>query len=144
MWYNPLLTAILRSPLHPLLSGNMLVITYTGRKSGTMYRAPVNYMRDGHRLLTTSYRKRTWWRNLRGGAPVSLRLQGRDVQASGQALEDETAVAEALLVYLKPQPKMAKHFKVGLDADGQPNCNDAARAAQERVVIQFQLNEGEL
>jgi deazaflavin-dependent oxidoreductase (nitroreductase family) len=139
MWYNPLLITILRSPLHSLLSGNMLVITYTGRKSGQVYRTPVNYVRDGDRLLTSSYRSRTWWRNLRGGAPVSLRVQGREVQANGQALEENAAVAEALGAYLKYQPGLAKYFKVELAADGQPDRNDVTRAAQERVMIQFQL-----
>jgi hypothetical protein len=140
MWYNPLFTLILRSPLHSLLSGNMLVITYTGRKSGKVYRTPVNYVRDGNRRLTTSYRSRTWWRNFRGGAPVSLCLQGREVPASGQAFEDEAAVAEALLAYLKLQPGLAKYFKIGLDAGGQPDRNDVARVARERVMIQFQLS----
>jgi hypothetical protein len=140
MWYNPLLIAILRSPLHPLLSGNMLVITYTGRKSGRVYRTPVNYVRDGERWLTSSYRSRTWWRNLRGGVPVSLRVQGREVQATGLAIEDETLVAENLYAYLKPQPGLAKYFKIGLDANGQPDRDDVTRAAHERVMIQFHLS----
>jgi deazaflavin-dependent oxidoreductase (nitroreductase family) len=142
MWYNPLLIMVLHLPLHPLLSGNMLVITYTGRKSGQVYRTPVNYVRDGQRLLTSSYRSRTWWRNLRGGAPVALHVQGREVKTTGQALEDEAVVAEALLAYLKPQPGLAKYFEIGLDANGQPDRDDVARAAQERVMIQFQLNQG--
>jgi deazaflavin-dependent oxidoreductase (nitroreductase family) len=139
MWYNPLLTIVLRSPLHPLLSDNMLVITYTGRKSGKVYHTPVNYMRDGDRLLTSSYRSRTWWRNLRGVAPVSLRLQGREIQASGEALEDEAAVAEALSAYLSRVPGWAKYFKVRLDANGQLDRNDLTHAAKERVMIQFRL-----
>ncbi len=139
MWYNPLLTLILRSPLHPLLSGNTLALTYTGRKSGKAYTTPVNYVRDGDRLLATSYRTRTWWRNLRGGVPVLLRLQGHEVKATGQALEDEAAVAEALSAYLSKVPGWAKTFKVGLDASGQLDRTDLACAAKERVMIQFQL-----
>jgi deazaflavin-dependent oxidoreductase (nitroreductase family) len=139
MWYNPLLTMILRSPLHSLLSGNTLALTYTGRKSGRTYTTPVNYVRDGDRLWATSTRTRTWWRNLRGGVPVSLRLQGHEVQATGSVMEDEAAVAEALSAYLSKVPGWAKYFKVGLDASGQLDRNDLARAAKERVMIQFRL-----
>jgi deazaflavin-dependent oxidoreductase (nitroreductase family) len=139
MWYNPFLTTILRSPLHSLLSGNTLALTYTGRKSGQTYTTPVNYVRDGSRLLATSYRTRTWWRNLRGEVPVSLRLQGHEVKATGQAFEDEAVVTEALSAYLSKVPGWAKYFKVGLDASGQPDRNDLVRAAKERVMIQFQL-----
>jgi deazaflavin-dependent oxidoreductase (nitroreductase family) len=139
MWYNSLLTTILRSPLHPLLSGNTLALTYTGRKSGQVYRTPVNYVRDDDRLLATSYRTRTWWRNLRGGVPVSLRLQGREVQATGQVIEDEAAAIAALSAYLSRMPGWAKYFRVRRDASGQLDRNDLARAAKERVMIQFQL-----
>src|SRR5512143_1005882 len=124
MWYNPFLIMILRSPLHMMLSGNTLALTYTGRKSGKAYTTPVNYVRDGDRFLTTSYRTRTWWRNLRGGVPVSLRLQGREVQATGQVIEDEAAVIEALSAYLSKVPGWAKYFKVRLDAGGQLDRND--------------------
>lgn len=139
MWYNPFLSMILHSPLHSLLSGNLLALTYTGRKSGRTYTTPVNYVRDGDHLWVTSYRTRTWWHNLCGGVPVSLQLQGRRVQATGEVLEDEVAVAEALSVYLSQVPGWAKYFKVGLKANGQPDHNDLARAAKERVMIQFRL-----
>jgi deazaflavin-dependent oxidoreductase (nitroreductase family) len=139
MWYNPFLTMILRSPLHPLLSGNTLALTYTGRQSGRTYTTPVNYVRDGDRLLATSYRTRTWWRNLRGGLPVSLRLQGRQVQATGQVIEDEAAVTAALFAYLRQAPGWAKYFNVRWDAGGQLDRDDLARAAKERVMIQFWL-----
>ena len=137
MWYNALLILMLRSPLHSVLSSNTLALTYTGRKSGRTYTTPVNYVRDGDRLWATSYRTRTWWRNLRGGVPVLLRLQGREVQASGQALEDEAAVIAALSAYLSKAPNWARYFKVRLDAGGQLDRDDLARAAQERVMIQF-------
>jgi deazaflavin-dependent oxidoreductase (nitroreductase family) len=139
VWYNPLLIAILRSPLHPLLSGSTLALTYTGRKSGKVYRTPVNYVRDGDRLLTTSYRNRKWWRNLRGGAPVSLCLQGRNIHSTGLVIEDESAVIDALFAYLRRKPRLAKYFKVKLDAASQPNRADVIRAAQPLVMIQFQL-----
>ncbi len=139
MWYNPFLIMILRSPLHPLLSGSTLVLTYTGHKSGKAYTTPVNYVRDGDRLLTTSNRQRTWWRNLRGGAPVSLRLQGREVKATGRVIENEQAVIDALFAYLSRKPGLAKYFKVSLDATGQPDRAEVARAAQPWVMIQFQL-----
>jgi len=45
MWYNPLVSAILRSPLHPLMSGAYVIVTFTGRRSGAMYSTPVQYTR---------------------------------------------------------------------------------------------------
>lgn len=42
---NPVVTWLLRSSLHGILSGSTLLITVTGRKSGRIYTIPVNYVR---------------------------------------------------------------------------------------------------
>ena len=73
---NPTMKLLLRSPLHRMASGSTMLITVTGRKTGARYTTPVNYVRDGSTLTVFSWRQRTWWRNLRGGAPVALRLRG--------------------------------------------------------------------
>lgn len=78
MWYNSMMKWLLRSPLHGLISKNIMLLTYTGRKSGKVYTVPVNYVRQSDHLSVVSYRHRTWWRNLRGGAPVTLLIQGQE------------------------------------------------------------------
>src|SRR5512138_3050089 len=77
---------LLRSPFH-IFMGGMLLITVTGRKSGRAITTPVNYVRDGDTLLITSKTDRTWWRNVRGGAPVALRLNGRAYRAEANTIE---------------------------------------------------------
>jgi deazaflavin-dependent oxidoreductase (nitroreductase family) len=138
MFFNPIMEWLLKSPLHPIISRNTMLVTYKGHKSGKTYTTPVNYVRDGQVLTTTSYRNRTWWRNLRGGAPVTIRLQGADLNAHADVIEDDEGVATHLLAYLRQAPKAAKYFGVALDADGQPNQDDVATAAKERVIIHTQ------
>ena len=45
MWFNPMITWLLRSPLHGLVSKSIMLITYKGRKSSKEYTTPVNYLR---------------------------------------------------------------------------------------------------
>jgi deazaflavin-dependent oxidoreductase (nitroreductase family) len=139
MWFNPIISFLLRSPLHRLVSGNMMLVSYTGRKSGKAYSTPVNYYRVQGGLSTNSLRDRTWWRNLRGGQPVTLRLQGRDVQARGEVFESDESVATALYEALACAPKYARYLNVGLEADGTPRRGDVAEAANSRVVVKFHL-----
>ncbi len=40
---NPLMRALLRSPFHGLLSGMLMLLSYTGRKSGRTYTIPIGY-----------------------------------------------------------------------------------------------------
>lgn len=137
MWYNPLMIWVLRSPLHAILDKNFLLVKVTGRKSGKVYSTPVNYLRDGQTLWVTSTRTRTWWRNLRGGAPLEVLLAGRKLKARGEAITDADAVADGLVSYFQKAPQVAKYFNVRLDAAGQPNREDCARAAKERVLIKI-------
>lgn len=74
---NPLVRAILRSPAHGLLSRRVMLITVTGRRSGRSFTFPVQYRREGTRItigVGAPERKR-WWRNLRGGAPVTVEVR---------------------------------------------------------------------
>jgi len=139
MWFNPIITQLLRSPLHGMLSKNTMLIAYTGRKTGKSFITPVNYLRmdeDGAEVLyTTSYRERVWWRSVRGGAPVTLTLRGKDVPAQASVVEDEHEVTELLVRYVRQAPALARYFKINLDASGAPDLTDAAEAAVRLVII---------
>jgi len=140
MWYNPIMMWILRSPLHGVLSGSTMIITYTGRKSGKTFSTPVNYVRDGDVLWTISFRHRTWWRNL-NGSPVTVRIQGKDVTGVATAMTDQQEVVDCLTAYLRKAPRVARYIGVALDASGQPGPQDVTEAAKTRVMVRVQLSE---
>jgi len=139
MWFNPIMIWLIRSPFHKLVSNNMLVVTYTGIKSGKRFVVPVNYSSQDNVLLTISLRHRKWWRNLRGGAYVLLRLQGKDIQASATVSADDQSVADLLIDLVRRNPAYARFLQIGYDTDGKPVLSDALRAAGTRVVIRFDL-----
>ncbi len=132
---NPILSAMLRSPLHGMLDGGTMLVSVTGRRSGRVYSTPVNFLRDGETLTIISLRERTWWRNLRGGAAVELRVQGKDLKARAEAIENEATVAEGLKLFLQLVPGWARYYQVKLDPDGRPNMADLADAAKIRVIV---------
>ena len=88
--FNPVVAGILRSRLHSLLSRRLMLLTYTGRKSGRAYTIPVGYTQDGNDLVVFTYYP--WWRNLRGSLPVTLRLQGQIARGRAEVVEDSVAV----------------------------------------------------
>lgn len=136
--YNPIMSVLLRSPLHSLISKNVLLLTVTGRKSSNRYTTPVNYLRDGESLLISSSRDRSWWKNLRGGAPVTMRLQGKRLRGRGEAFEDEEAVAEGLLTFVQQVPAYQKYLRIELTSDGRPaDPEQLAQATRDRVIVRI-------
>jgi F420H(2)-dependent quinone reductase len=88
---NPIVTAILRSPLHQLLSRRVVLISVVGRRTGRRYTLPVGYVSQDGTLdvLVANRDLKVWWRNLEGGAPVELLLRGRMIPAMAEALTFE-------------------------------------------------------
>ena len=83
---------LLRSPAHGVLSDKLLLLTFTGRKTGRRFSIPMNYTEQGDKILLVpqSPERKTWWRNLRGeGAPVRVRLRGTDRTGWAVATGDE-------------------------------------------------------
>jgi len=121
---------LLRSPLHGLMK-NTLLITFTGRKSGKTYTTPIVYLREGEEFLMTT--DSPWWKNLRGGAPVILRIRGEEYPALGEAVTDEVEVARVLKRMLDEHPGYGKH--VGLESGERADRARVEELARERVVI---------
>jgi hypothetical protein len=130
--------AILRSPLHRMASRSVMLITFTGRKSGRTYTTPISYDREGD--LVTAFTGARWWRNLEGGAPVTLFIKRQELQ--GWVLpvaEDKQAVADGLQAFLRRVRTDARFYGVKYDADGEPNRDDVQGAAQRVVMLSVQL-----
>jgi len=127
---NPIVSAILRSPLHRLLSRRVMLITVVGRRTGRRYTLPVSYVSQGRALdvLVAHRELKVWWRNLEGGAPVELLLDGRMIPARAEALtfeRDKRAFIVALRNYVAGNRRGAQ--AVGIrDVEDVPGLRFAA------------------
>jgi deazaflavin-dependent oxidoreductase (nitroreductase family) len=118
--------AVLSLPVATPLSANLILISYTGRKTGKAYRQPVSYARDGAVLLTPGGGR--WTLNLAGGRPVRIRLRGRDVAARPELVTDADEVERLLGVIAAKNPRAARFVPIPRRADGrlEPEALDAA------------------
>lgn len=96
-------------------------------------------MREGDTV--TAFTRSRWWRNLDGGAPVTLRIKNKEYQGLASAVpEDREAIAEGLRSFLQSVRFDARIYEVEFDQDGQPNWEDVRRAAERVTMIRVQLN----
>lgn len=132
---NDFVAFMLRTPLHVFL-GNTMLITVTGRKTGKHYSTPVGFYRAGDCLWVMTSRDRTWWRNLKQGANVSLLLKGKRIRAFGEAQLDENSVEARMLDYVRQIPMAAKPLGIRMD-NRIPNQADIRRAACGRLFVKI-------
>jgi len=135
---NRAMKFVLRSPMHALVSKAVLLISFTGRKSGKTYTTPVSYSRSGDQV--TIFTHAGWWKNLRHDAPVTLRLQGREVQGFPEAVAgDPQAIAAGLAAHLRQVPSDARYYGVILDGSGNPRSEEVEQAVQSVVMVRIRL-----
>jgi deazaflavin-dependent oxidoreductase (nitroreductase family) len=133
---NPVMRLLLRSPMHPLMSSSLMLITYTGRKSGKVYTTPVRYLRTNSSIQCFTSADTQWWRNLRGGAEVTLTIQGEDKSFLAKVIEnDPESTREALRHYLTVFPQDAAYHDVKLRSDKSLVIADLDRAAKHAIVV---------
>lgn len=138
-WLNRVMSGLLRTPLHGLVSKTIMLISFTGRRSGRVYTTPISYVRQGD--MVTAFTRSKWWRNLDGGAPVTLRIKNREYQGQATAeADDRETIAAGLRDFLRSVRFDAKVYQVNFDEDGQPNWEDVRRAAERVTMIRVQLN----
>lgn len=119
---NRFVAAVLRSPLHRLLSGSTVLIRYTGRRTGNTYTTPVQYARAGTDLLILAGHPhdKVWWRNFRVESWIEVWLHGRWVTMSAIAIvgaEEPDVIGPLLDTYVARFPRAARMVPGGERAD---------------------------
>ena len=137
-YVNQAMKLVLRSPVHGMVSKTVLLISFTGRKSGKTYTTPVDYSQDDDQV--TIFTHANWWKNLRSETPVTLRIRGRELQGVAKAVaEDKQAVAAGLSAHLRKVPSDARYYDVTFDDHKNPRAEEVEKAAQNLVMIRIQL-----
>ena len=73
---------LVRSPMHPLLRGSVLVVRCEGRRTGRTYLVPVTCRpSDSGALHAMTSIRALWWRNVESGAPATVYYRGRERDA---------------------------------------------------------------
>ena len=136
---NPVMKGLLRSPLHRLLDGTLVLLTYTGRKTGRQYTIPIGYFawEEGELM---SFSSACWWTNLRSKLPVTLLLRGRRVRAVPTVIEERDAVINTLEEFIKRLgPRVARRLPIGLPRDREPTRDDLRDVPRGIARVHFQL-----
>ena len=129
---NVPMRAALSLPFATPLSGNLMLISYTGRKSGKAYRQPVSYVRDGDVLLTPGGGR--WTLNLADGQPARIRSRGRDAPARPELVTDPAELERLLGVIAEKNPRAARFIPIPRRPDGRLDPERPRRRFATRLL----------
>ena len=91
--FNGGVVALMRVPiLGSLLGKSFVEIEYVGRRSGKIFRTPVNYMKKGDEYVVgvAMPDKKSWWRNFLGtGGPILLHFPDGEMRGYAIARRDD-------------------------------------------------------
>jgi len=132
-YVNTFMRPVLSLPFPTPLSANLMLISYTGVKSGKAYRQPVSYARDGETLLTPGGGR--WTGNLKGGRPVRLRLRGKTVPAHADLVDDPGEVERLLGVIAVGNPRATRFIPLPRRPDGRLEPEPLAAAIKHGFRI---------
>ena len=139
---NRVMRVLLRSPLHRIFSGSVMVVHYRGRKTGLPRRTPVRYLPRGDaEVIALTGRETGWWPNFLEPTAVRLRLAGRLVDATARALPDDNAQIEAALrQMLERFPSDAAYHGIKLRRGAPPAPDQLRQAVARDVLVIFTIH----
>ncbi|MYD97521.1 MAG: nitroreductase family deazaflavin-dependent oxidoreductase [Gammaproteobacteria bacterium] len=139
---NRVMRILLNSPLHALMSGSVMVVYYTGRRTGKRRWTPVRYLReeDGVVVCLTG-RETGWWPNFLERRDVELQLAGRRVAARAHARPDATEHKTLVLrETLERFPADAPYHGIVLKRGQEITPTQFEQAVARDVVVTFDLH----
>jgi hypothetical protein len=116
------------------------LLSFNGRKTGTLYTIPVSYHREDDKVTIITKRQRKWWHNFESPIEVELRLAGHVYEGTAEIDTDETGKVEFMTEYLKARPIDAKAYGLAKDEIAKDKIG---RLIPHIVLIRIAINGNE-
>lgn len=129
---SPVARLLLSGRTHRLMSRRLLVLRFTGRKTGRTYATTVSYVQEGDELLVPGGGK--WWKNLKSG-PVSIRLRGDWLPVTSEVIDETQAMADVLGRMMAANPALSVFTGIRRGPDGRPDPRSLDRERSRGFVI---------
>ena len=142
---NPAIKGLLGSRFAGPMGKALMLLRFTGRRSGKLYTTPVGYVRDGDSVVVVTSPTYTWWKNVRDGADVEVRLDGSWRKAHARVLPtDDPEFDRAVGIQVKGRgPGMLQGFGVAVDDDGHIPPDARADMDRKALIVLIELEPAE-
>jgi hypothetical protein len=136
---NPLMRSLLRTPLAGPMRKQMMVVSFTGRKSGRRYSFPLSaHQIDGDLYAITAAR---WKHNFRDGADAEVLHNGKTTAMRGELISDPAVVADLCRRAAESYGAKRAQLMMGLKFrdDRVPTVEEFREAASRDRIVAIRL-----
>lgn len=136
---NAIMRPLLKSPLHGLLSGRLMLLSYVGGKTGRKYTFAIGYFPwDNGDVLAMS--SANWPKAITSADDVQVLIKRRWLHAEPTVIRQDDQKADILGEFARRNgPEAAKGLRLGLPADRQPDRQELLTAAAKTTLVRFCL-----
>lgn len=135
---NPLMKLMLLSPFHRGMSKRLMVLTFTGRKTGKRYSTPVGYVRNGDSILVFTHS--LWRKNFTHPAPVTMRIEGKAVKGVGQLVTDPARIKQIVrALMIAHGEEMSRRMNLWVDGVENASPEEVLRDTQGTYYIEIRV-----
>ena len=136
---NKLIRPLLRSRLHPPLSRRLMLLDYTGARTGRRYTFPVGYFPwDAGDVLAFSSQR--WPAHIRRARGVRLLIRGRWYGAAPTVISNPEAKADLLAEFTRRNgARAARGLMLGLPGNRAASRSELITAASKTTITRFTL-----
>jgi hypothetical protein len=139
---NPFMKWILRSPLHSRMSSRVMVLSFTGRKSGKHYSTPVAYVREGDMVIVVTYS--SWRNNFKQPTPVQMLIQRKSVSGMAVWVDDPVRIKPLLRTLMASSGKeMMQRMGLWIDDLDAASPEAVKQATQGAYFIEIHTQGGQ-
>ena len=137
---NVFMRPALRLPFPTPLTKRIMLVSFTGRKTGKAYQQPLSYVQQGDTLLTPGGGK--WKLNLREDQPVRIRLLGHDVFARPEFVKDPDEIERLIGVMTAANPMVGAFVGIPKQPDGRLDHSRLETAVKYGfMIVRWHLDE---
>ena len=133
---NPIVRLILKSPIHFLISHQILLFRVIGRRSKKIFEIPASYAHINDSLVCVTLRENLWWKNFKDIETQEIYFKGKKINKNISInFTDNAFVRDKLKELIEHNPIDAFFAGVKLDKNKVPNSADLDKAAALHTVI---------
>ncbi|MGO9151738.1 hypothetical protein [Mycobacterium sp.] len=139
---NPLLNALLRTPLAGPAGKQLMVLNFTGRKSGRQFKFPVSaHVIDNDLYALTGA---AWKQNFRGGAAAEVVYGGKTSAMRGELIGDRAVVSDLYLRCTQSYGVKRAQRMIGLKFREQriPTLEEFGEAVDRMKLVAIKFTAG--